>query len=106
MSEVRGLLSDMNSTLKSLESFKLQFGRHQVGLAAAQLNVSDFRQKAELQKSVNNVASALEMLVNVPDELDAHIVERQFERAVRVVERARSVQQAHEALEPQLVASG
>jgi hypothetical protein len=32
--EVRGLLSDMNSTLKSLESFKMQFGQHHVGLAA------------------------------------------------------------------------
>jgi hypothetical protein len=68
--------------------------------------MSDFREKAELQKAVGGVAASLEFLVAVPDELDACIVERRFGAAVGIVEKARAALQSNEALEAQLSSSG
>jgi hypothetical protein len=105
MAEVRTVLSDIGSNMKALEAFKLQFGHHQVGLASAQATQADFREKNELRLQLQSVSASMDWLVDVPDVLDACVVERNFELAVDTVEKTLKLSN-NEALEAQLVVRG
>ena len=105
MADVRSLLADMNGALKELDAFKLTFGPHQIGAAAASASL-DFRQRAELNAALGTASSELAWLVGVPASLDARIAERNFEAAAADAERATALLRKYAQLDAQLAATG